>query len=79
LTPHKTWLSTATARVFPGTPTPRAPADQTKPPGGPFSIRPASLKPLFGTVFACLPKHSAAIGTQLPDLCALSGDPNPIE
>jgi hypothetical protein len=79
LTPHRTWLSTATACVFPGTPTPRAPAGKTEPPGGPFSIRPASLKPLFGTISHAFQSSQPLSVSQLTDLSDLSGDPNPIE
>jgi hypothetical protein len=67
------------ACVFPCTPTPRAPADQTEPPCGPFSIRQASLKPLFATVTHARQSSQPLWLSQFTDLCALSGDPNPIE
>jgi hypothetical protein len=65
--------------VFPGTPTPRAPTDRTEPPRGPFSNRPASLKPLFGRVSHAFQSSQPPPPPQLTDLRALAGDPNPIE
>jgi hypothetical protein len=52
---------------------------KTEPPGSPFSIRPASLKPLFGTVSHAFQSRQPLSVFQLTDLSALSGDPNPIE
>jgi hypothetical protein len=79
LIPHRTWLSTAMLACFRAGPLLVRLQTKQSLPAARFPIRPASLKPLFGTASHAFQSNQPLSASQLTDFCALSGDQNPIE